>query len=150
MATPRFTDEQIAGFLDQAKRGTPDHELCEKYGFSHSTLRRWQALHAEGIRGELKQAESSAGLVFLAAIAAALLLTLAFSKAVGALVMPLFILYCLYYIRRFRSISAKHIKAENTSLARTGLGANNAFYQFCWLALILLGCACGYGLVQLL
>lgn len=149
MAKPRFTDEQIAAFLDQAKRGTPDHELCEKYGFSHSTLRRWQALHAEGIRGELKQAESSAGLVFLAAIAAALLLTLAFSKAVGALVMPLFILYCLYYIRRYRSISAKHIKAENTSRARTGLGTNNAFYQFCWLALTLLGCACGYGLVQL-
>lgn len=150
MAKPRFTDEQIAAFLDQAKRGTPDHELCEKYGFSHSTLRRWQALHSEGIRGELKQAESSAGLVFLAAIAAALLLTLAFSKAVGALVMPLFILYCLYYIRRYRSISAKHIKAVNTSLARTGLGSNNAFYQFCWLALILLGCTCGYSIVQLL
>lgn len=149
MAKARFTDEQIADFLYQSKNGVPDKLLCEQYGFSISTLRRWQALHAEDIRRELKQAESNAGKVFLAAIAVALLLTLVFSKSLGALVTPLFLLYCLHYIRRFRAISAKHIKAENTSLARYGLGANNAFYQFCWITIILIICALGYGIVQL-
>lgn len=150
MAKARFTDEQIADFLHQSKNGVSDKLLCEQYGFSMSTLRRWQALHAKGIRRELKQAEANAGKVFLGAIAAALLLTLTFSKSVGALVIPLFLLYCFNYIRRFRRISAKHIKAENAALARTGLGANNAFYQFCWIAILLILCACGYGIVQLL
>lgn len=149
MAKTRFTDEQIADFLCQSKNGVPDRLLCEKYGFSISTLRRWQALHAEGIRRELKRAESNAGKVFLAATATALLLSLIFSKSVGALVTPLFLLYCIYYIYRFRTLSAKHIKAENTSLARYGLGANNAFYQFCWIAIVLIICALGYGLVEL-
>jgi len=149
MAKARFTDEQIADFLYQSKNGVPDQLLCEQYGFSISTLRRWQALHAEGIRRELKQAESNAGKVFLAATATALLLSLVFSKSVGALVIPLFLLYCIYYIYRFRTISAKHIKAENASLARYGLGANNAFYQFCWIAIVLIICALGYGLVRL-
>jgi len=149
MAKARFTDEQIADFLHQSKNGVPDRLLCEKYGFSMSTLRRWQGLHAEGIRRELKQAESDAGKVFLGSIAVALLLTLAFSKPIGALVIPLFLLYCIYYIRRFRTLSAKHIKAENTSLARYGLGANNAFYQFCWIAIVLIICALAYGIVRL-
>ncbi len=149
MAKARFTDEQIAEFLYQSKNGVPDKLLCEQYGFSISTLRRWQALHAEGIRRELKQAESAAGKVFLGAIVAALLLTFAFSKSVGALVIPLFLLYCIYYIRRFHTLSAKHIKAENAALARFGLGANNAFYQFCWIAIILIICALGYGIVRL-
>jgi len=150
MAKARFTDEQIADFLYQSKNGVPDKLLCEQYGFSISTLRRWQALHADGIRRELKQAESNAGRVFLGTIAVALLLTLAISKSIGALVIPLFLLYCLHYIRRFRAISAKHIKPENTSLARYGLGANNAFYQFCWIIIVLIICALGYGIVQLL
>lgn len=149
MAKARFTDEQIADVLYHSKNGVPDKLLCEKYGFSISTLRRWQALHAEGIRGELKQAESNAGKVFLGTIAVALLLTFAFSKPAGALMIPLFLLYCVYYIRRFRAISAKHIKEENTSLARYGLGANNAFYQFCWIAIVLIICALGYGIAQL-
>ncbi len=150
MAKARFTAEQIADFLYQSKNGVPDKLLCEQYGFSISTLRRWQALHADGIRRELKQAESNAGRVFLGTIAVALLLTLAISKSIGALVIPLFLLYCLHYIRRFRAISAKHIKPENTSLARYGLGANNAFYQFCWITIVLIICALGYGIVQLL
>lgn len=149
MAKVPFTAEQIADILYQSKNGTPDKLLCEQYGFSMSTLRRWQALHAEGIRRELKQAESHAGKVFLGSIAVALLLTLVFSKPIGALVIPLFLLYCIHYIRRFRAISAKHIKAENTALARHGLGANNAFYQFCWITITLIICALGYGIVQL-
>ncbi|WP_312411940.1 transposase [Pseudescherichia sp.] len=149
MAKARFTAEQIADFLYQSKNGVPDKLLCEQYGFSISTLRRWQALHADGIRRELKQAESNAGRVFLGTIAVALLLTLALSKSIGALIIPLFLLYCLHYIRRFRAISAKHIKPENTSLARYGLGANNAFYQFCWIIIVLIICALGYGIVQL-
>ena len=150
MAKARFTDEQIADFLHQSKNGVSDKQLCEQYGFSMSTLRRWQALHAEGIRRELKQAEANAGKVFLGTLTVALLLTLTFSKSIGALVIFLFLFYCLHYIRRFRAISAKHIKAENTALARYGLGANNAFYQFCWITIVLIICALGYGIVQLI
>jgi len=150
MAKARFTDEQITDFLHQSKNGVSDKQLCEQYGFSMSTLRRWQALHAEDIRRELKQAEANAGKVFLGTLAVALLLTLTFSKSIGALVIFLFLFYCLYYIRHFRTLAAKHIKEENTALARTGLGANNAFYQFCWITILLILCACGYGIVQML
>ena len=62
MAKVRFTEEQIADFLQQSKNGVPNNVLCEKFGFSPSTLRRWQELHAQRIRGELKQAEKNRGL----------------------------------------------------------------------------------------
>ncbi|POP45588.1 transposase [Superficieibacter electus] len=144
MAKARFTEEQIADFLRQSKSGVPNKELCEKYGFSVSTLRRWQELHAEGVRLELKQLESTAPIIYLGFIVVAVLLTLVFPKPTGALVIPPFIIYCIYYIRRFRRISAKHIKEENTFLARSGMGANNAFYKFCWAMIILLMVMLGY------
>lgn len=55
MSKKRFTDEQIADFLRQAKEGVPDKALCEKYAFSISTLRRWKALHDSAIRQNLKK-----------------------------------------------------------------------------------------------
>ncbi len=50
MVRSRFTEEQIADFLQQSKNGVPNKALCEEYGFSNSTLRRWQEKHAESIR----------------------------------------------------------------------------------------------------
>lgn len=54
MVRSRFTEEQIADFLQQSKNGVPNKALCEEYGFSNSTLRRWQEKHAESVRQELK------------------------------------------------------------------------------------------------
>lgn len=149
MAKARFTAEQIADFLQQSKRGVPNNELCEKYGFSVSTLRRWQELHAEGVRRELKKLESTALFIYLGFIVAAVLLTLTFNKPTGALVIPPFLIYCITYIRRFRRISATHIKEENTFLARSGIGANNAFYKFCWSIIILSVFSLGYLILRL-
>lgn len=149
MAKARFTEEQIADFLQQSKSGVPDKVLCETYGFSISTLRRWRELHAAEVRSELKELESTATIVYVGFIAAAVLLSVAFSKMTGALILPLLLCYCIYYIRRFREISARHIKEENTFLARTGIGANNAFYKFCWVSIILLIFTIGYSIAQL-
>lgn len=55
MVRSRFTEEQIADFLQQSKNGVPNKALCEEYGFSNSTLRRWQEKHAESIRQELNR-----------------------------------------------------------------------------------------------
>ncbi|AXB21668.1 hypothetical protein DPF89_04065 [Salmonella enterica subsp. enterica serovar Napoli] len=54
MVRARFTEEQIADFLQQSKNRVPNKALCEEYGFSNSTFRRWQEKHAESIRQELK------------------------------------------------------------------------------------------------
>lgn len=105
MVRARFTEEQIADFLQQSKNGVPNKALCEEYGFSNSTLRRWQEKHAESIRQELKQIESTAKIVFLCFIVAAILLTLMFPKPTAALAIPPYLVYCISYIRRFRRIS---------------------------------------------
>lgn len=64
MTQARFTEEQIADFLHQSKNGISNKALSEKYEFSITTLRRWQEQHAEGVRRELKEAETIAALGF--------------------------------------------------------------------------------------
>ncbi|MDU4354689.1 transposase [Phytobacter diazotrophicus] len=150
MAKVRFTEEQIADFLQQSKNGVPNNVLCEKFGFSPSTLRRWQELHAQRIRGELKQAEKTAAYVFLGFLISTLLLAFIFSKPVASWVIPFVLLYCLCYIRRYRALSAEHIKEGDTSLARSGLGADNVFYQLSWCLIILFLCSLGYLFVHLI
>lgn len=149
MAKARFTEKQIADFLQQSKSGVSNKALCEKYEFSVSTLRRWQEQHAENVRVELKQVESTAAKVFLCFFISALMLAIIFSKSVGACVMPLFLLYCVGYIRRFRQISAKHIREENIFLSRTGRGAGNAFYQFSWAFIALFIFSVSYMIVRM-
>ena len=149
MAKARFTDEQIADFLQQSKNGVPNKVLCEKYEFSVSTLRRWQELHAENVRAELKQLESTGAKVFLCFVITALILAIMFSKSIGACVMSVFLVYCVGYIRQFRKISAKHIQEENIFLARTGRGARNAFYHFSWAYIALFVFAVGYIIVHM-
>lgn len=149
MAKARFTDEQIADFLQQSKNGVPNKVLCEKYEFSVSTLRRWQELHAENVRAELKQLESTAAKVFLCFVITALILAIMFSKSIGACVMSVFLVYCVGYIRRFRQISAQHIREENIFLSRSGRGARNAFYQFSWAFIALFIFSVGYMIVRM-
>lgn len=149
MAKNRFTAEQIADILQQTKSGIPGKVLCEKYQFSPSTLRRWQEQHAEGIRCELQQLESTAAKVFLCFFIATLTLAMIFSKPIAACVMPFFLGYCVSYIRRFRKISAKHIREENIFLSRCGRGASNAFYQFSWAFIALFVFSAGYFIVRL-
>lgn len=108
MVRARFTEEQIADFLQQSKNGVPNKALCEEYGFSNSTLRRWQEKHAESVRQELKQIESTATIVFLCFIVAAILLTLMFPKPTAALAIPPYLVYCISYIRRFRRACFLH------------------------------------------
>jgi hypothetical protein len=149
MAKARFTAEQIADFLQQSKSGVPNKILCEKYEFSVSTLRRWQEQHAEGIRRELKQLESTGAIVFLCSFISAVLLSIMFSKLLGACVMLFLLVYCVGYIRQFRKISAKHIREENIFLSRSGRGARNAFYRFSWAYIALFVFAVGYILVRI-
>ena len=42
MKKSRFTEEQIIGFVRQAKAGMPVKELCRKGGFS-ATIYKWRA-----------------------------------------------------------------------------------------------------------
>ncbi|ASQ28176.1 transposase [Salmonella enterica subsp. enterica serovar Java] len=142
-----FTEEQIADFLQQSKNGVPNKALCEEYGFSNSTLRRWQEKHAESVRQELKQIESTAKIVFLCFIAAAILLTLMFPKPTAALAIPPYLVYCISYIRRFRRISAKHIRRWDISSSRSGSGAENVFYKLSWTFLFFMP---AYSILQLL
>ncbi|MBA8061926.1 transposase [Citrobacter freundii] len=149
MAKARFTAEQIADFLQQSKSGVSNKVLCEKYEFSVSTLRRWQEQHAEGVRRELKQLESTGLIVFLCFFISTPLLTVIFSKLLGAGVMFFFLVYCVGYIHQFRKVSAKHIREENIFLSRSGRGARNAFYHFCWAFIALFVFAVGYMIVHL-
>ena len=149
MTKARVTAEQIADFLQQAKTGVSNKVLCEKYEFSVSTLRRWQEQHAEGIRRELKQLESTGAIVFLFFFISATLLAIMFSKSLSACVMFFFLAYCVGYIRQFRKISAKHIQEENILLARSGRGARNAFYHFSWAYIALFVFAVGYIIVRM-
>ncbi|WP_312191226.1 transposase [Leclercia sp.] len=137
MSRKRFTEEQIADFLRQAKEGMPDNELCEKYGFSISSLRRWKALHDSAIRNKLRKMESTAAVVYLTIIAVSVLLAIVFHKVVGVLFIFLMLGYCVYYIVQFRNVSGTFISTDNVFLSRRGLGASNAFYMFSWLFVIL-------------
>jgi hypothetical protein len=119
-----------------------------KFGFSPSTLRRWQELHAQRIRGELKQAEKTASYVFLGFLISTLLLAFIFSKPVASWVIPFVLLYCLRYIRRYRALSAEHIKEGIPP--RTFRLADNVFYQLSWCLIILFLCSLGYLFVHLI
>lgn len=137
MSRKRFTEEQIADYLRQAKEGMPDKALCEQYGFSISTLRRWKELHDSAIRNKLKKMESTAAVVYLAIVAVSVLLAIVFDKVVGVLFLSLMLGYCVYYIVQFRKVSGLFISADNVFLSRRGLGASNAFYLFSWIFVIL-------------
>ncbi len=132
MAKARFTDAQIADILQQSKEGAPDKVLCEHYEFSVNTLRRWRERHAEGVRSELKKIESKAQIVFLVFFAIAIILTLIFDKPTGGWVIPPLLLYCVYYIRLYRSISARHIKKEDIYLSRSINKSHSALYNLSW------------------
>lgn len=150
MARLRFTEEQIADFLQQSKNGVPNKELCERFEFSPSTLRRWQELHAQRIRSELKKLETTASYVFLGFFTVALLLGMAFPSSISGWIIPVFLIYCVSYIRRYRALSAKHIKEGNIFLSRSGFGADNVFYQLSWAMVILFLCSLGYLFVYLI
>ncbi|MBZ0057694.1 transposase [Leclercia adecarboxylata] len=137
MSRKRFKEEQIADFLRQAKEGMPDKALCEQYGFSITTLRRWKELHDGAIRNKLKKMESIAAVVYLAIIATSVLLAIVFDKVVGVLFIFLMLGYCVYYIVQFRKVSGLFISGDNVFLSRRGLGASNAFYLFSWIFVIL-------------
>ena len=137
MSRKRFTEEQIADFLRQAKAGMSDKALCEQYGFSITTLRRWKELHDGAIRNKLKKMESIAAVVYLAIIATSVLLAIVFDKVVGVLFIFLMLGYCVYYIVQFRKVSGLFISGDNVFLSRRGLGASNAFYLFSWIFVIL-------------
>jgi len=137
MSRKRFTEEQIADFLRQAKEGMPDKALCEQNGFSISTLRRWKELHDSAIRNKLRKMESSAAVVYLAIVAVSVLLATVFDKVVGVLFLSLMLGYCVYYIVQFRKVSGLFIAGDNVFLSRRGLGASNAFYLFSWIFVIL-------------
>jgi len=132
MSRKRFTDEQITEFLRQAKDGVPNKKLCEKYGFSVSTLRRWKELHDNVVRNQLEKMESTAAIVYLGIIIASLLLTIFSHKAAGMLFTLLMPGHCIYYVVRYRKVSGKFISSDNVFLSRSGRGANNVFYRLSW------------------
>lgn len=132
MAKSRFTDKQIAEILQRSKEGASNKELCEHYQFSVNTLRRWQEQHADGIRSELKKIESKAQIVFLLFIAIVIILTLIFGKLTGGWAIPPLLLYCVYYIRLYRNISARHIKKEDIFLSRSVNNSYSALYNLSW------------------
>ena len=144
MAKARFTDEQIADFLQQVKSGVANNELCEKYGFSLSSLRRWEAQHASRVRHALKQLELIGSAVYAGGLLFAVIIAVAVSKAAAAWTLPLFLIFCIGYIYRFRQLSARHIREADTSLCRWGPGACNAFYKFCWGCVGIVVLALGY------
>jgi putative transposase len=45
-AKPRFTDEQVNGFLKQVEDGMPVDEVCRVGGFSYATFYRWRRFKA--------------------------------------------------------------------------------------------------------
>lgn len=149
MAKTRFTSEQIADFLQQSKNGVSNKVLCERYEFSVSTLRRWQEQHAEGVRRELKQLESTGAIVFLCFFISATLLAVMFSKPLGAGVMFFFWCTALATSANFARYLQNTSGEENIFLARTGRGARNAFYHFSWAYIALFVFAVGYIIVHM-
>ncbi|MUZ20380.1 transposase, partial [Shigella flexneri] len=57
------------------------------------------------------------------------------------------LVYCISYIRRFRRISAKHIRRWDISSSRSGSGAENVFYKLSWTFLFFMP---AYSILQLL
>jgi len=149
MSRKRFTEEQIADFLRQAKEGVSDKALCEKYAFSISTLRRWKALHDSAIRNKLKKMESTAAVVYLGIIAVSLLLAIFSHKVGGVLFIFLMLGYCVHYIAQFRKTSGLFVATDNVFVSRTGLGASNAFYWFSWIFVILFTFCTAYMILHL-
>lgn len=137
LGTKRFTEEQIADFLSQAKDGMSNKVLCEKYNFSTTTLRRWKEGHDESIRYELKDMESSAAKVFSCLIIVSLILAVMFSKLAGVLCIPITFGCCVLHIIQFRKKSSEFIIKENIFLSRSGKGAGNAFYKLSWMLVFL-------------
>lgn len=137
MGKTRFTEEQIADFLLQARHGVADKYLCEKYNVSTTTLRRWKENHDAVIRKKLTRMESHSTIVFLCLITAILLLAVVFSKSVAALCIPLMLVHCIVYIIYYRRRSSEFIIRGSKFLARSGPGARNAFYQFSWIFVFL-------------
>ncbi len=43
MRKSRFTEEQIAGMLQEHEHGVATDELCRRHGISQQTLYRWKA-----------------------------------------------------------------------------------------------------------
>ncbi len=43
MKKPRFTEEQIIGFLREQKAGVTTAEVCRRHGFSPATFYEWKA-----------------------------------------------------------------------------------------------------------
>lgn len=139
MQKKRFTEEQIADFLAQAKNGASNQFLCEKYNFSVSTLRRWKEKHDESIRSQLRSMEAAAARAFGCLIAVSLIISVAFSKSKGALGILLMSGYCVFYIIQFRKKSSEFVTDENIFISRSGRGARNSFYQFSWLFILFVG-----------
>ncbi len=58
MKKSRFTDQQIAFALKQAKTGTPIDEVCRKLGISQQTFYRWKKNFAGLGTEELRRLKS--------------------------------------------------------------------------------------------
>lgn len=133
MRKQRFTDEQIANFLAQAKGGASTKFLCENYNFSASTLRRWKEIHDEKIRWKLKEIESVAAVFMFCIFAVSLISAVIFSRVAGAIFIPLMLGYCVFYIIKFHKVSGEFISKDWVFISRLGRGANNVFYSFSWI-----------------
>jgi putative transposase len=50
MKKPRYTEQQIAQALREAKQSTPAAELCRKLGVSETTFYAWKKNYADRVR----------------------------------------------------------------------------------------------------
>lgn len=136
MVRSRFTEEQIADFLQQSKTAYRIRRCAKNMDLAtaRSVAGRRNMLKAYArIKTDRIYREDS----LLCFIVAAILLTLMFPKPTAALAIPPYLVYCISYIRRFRRISAKHIRRWDISSSRSGSGAENVFYKLSWTFLFL-------------
>ncbi|HHL2459809.1 TPA: transposase [Yersinia enterocolitica] len=149
MGGKRFTEEQIKDILTQFKSGASNKFLCEQYNLSTTTLRRWKERHDETIRNELQKMESTSATLFLCLIVTSLIFAIVFFKAAGALCIPIMLGYCIFYIIRFREKSSGYIIREHVFISRSGRGASNAFYIFCWFFVIFVIFFLSYAVIKM-